>query len=98
MYQELVKALKDYDFTANEQNGIFSLLACILFLGNVTFEATNVKGAEGSAISSKSSSDIKNAAELLGVDASVRFTVLFLSPIVDFIIALALGFNAVSAV
>lgn len=71
MYSELLQALKDYDFTANEQNGIFNLIACILFLGNIEFEATSIKGAEGSGISSKSSAEVSKAAELMGTDITV---------------------------
>lgn len=73
MYQELVDALKDYEFTSNESSGIFSLAASILYLGNVTFTAANLKGAEGSMIDTKCDGDVKQAASLLGCDETVRW-------------------------
>lgn len=72
MYEELIESFKNYEFTSNEQTGILNLIACILFLGNVTFSPANSKGAEGSSIDSKSDPDVKQAASLLGCDENVR--------------------------
>lgn len=74
MYEELLEALQAYEFTSNEQSGVLNLVACILYIGNLKFTSTTVKGAEGSAVDPATEGDLKQAATLLGCDESVSFT------------------------
>lgn len=71
MHAELLHALKDFDFTANEQTGIFSLIGATLYLGNLTFEPATIKGGEASSIPPRWDTDLSTAANLIGVDVNM---------------------------
>jgi hypothetical protein len=60
-------------FTEEERFRVYSILAGLLFLGNVEFEAVDIMKAEGSRIAGKSKTDLENFCQLVGIpEESVR--------------------------
>jgi myosin heavy subunit len=49
-FQDVVQSMDSLGFTQDEKHSIFSILSGIIQLGNVTFSAANIRGADGSTI------------------------------------------------
>ena len=69
-FEEVDAALRTMKFTDETIINLYRVVASILHLGNIKFEARSDGGHDGSSITSASEVWLNSAADLLGVDAS----------------------------
>ena len=65
-----LKAMRDIGWKESKIESVISMIAGILHLGQVKFDARESDGVEIAAIDSKTQAGVSSAAELLGVDVS----------------------------
>ena len=69
-FHRLRKSLMDTGISESKRDNIFKVIAGILHLGNIEFEDNAEDSKGGCMISTSSSTSLKHAAKLLGVDTS----------------------------
>lgn len=69
-FRELRNALTALQFSSNEQDHLFAVVASLLHLGNLFFEGTG-GSTEGSAITADSRTHLTSASNLLSIDEAV---------------------------
>lgn len=73
-FRSLQQSLSNLDFSAEVQNEMFSIIASILHLGNVEFDEVHIADGNQTGSKPKSSDGIKQAAQMIGVEASLLET------------------------
>ena len=68
--ENTIQAMFNLDFTNNEVDVAFEIVAAVLHLGNILFEFDVVKEVEISRISKSSLDDLQNAAKLLQLETT----------------------------
>ena len=66
-FEEMKQAMTEIGLGKEEQNGMFDILAAVLHIGNIDFEATMVNGTDGTKINKSNKKALTTAATILQV-------------------------------